>query len=170
MGGLLLGNMLSLAAALLLGLSCWSRVPRRVFACQVAQNLVLAASSLAFGSYSAAVSAALSASRCFVIVKGRYGRTAMLLYAAATAVLGILTNSKGLVGLLPVLATVQYTYCSYRFTGIRGIKWTLMVNLLLWEAYALAIWDFASAAAWAITLGVTAVSLFRLKKAPRRET
>ena len=147
----------------LIGPERWCKNPKRVFIYQFIENLVLSLSSLVFGSYSAAVSTLLSTAKSFVIVKGRYTKKIMIFFVVAIAVLGILTNTKGLIGLLPVIATVQFTYCNYRFTDIKGIKWTFIVNLLIWDVYAFWIKDFSSGIAWAITLVVTVVSLMTIK-------
>ena len=69
---------------------------------------------------------------------------------------------QNLMGLLPVIATVQFTYCNYKLTSIKGIKWTFIINLLIWDIYAFWIKDFSSGIAWAITLIVTIVSLMTI--------
>jgi hypothetical protein len=98
----------------LLGLSCWSKNPRRVFIYQLAENLIYSLSSIVFGSYSAAVSTLLSAARSLLIVKGCYTKKWMYFFAAGTAVFGLITNSKGLIGLLPVIGNLQYTLAIFR--------------------------------------------------------
>ena len=159
---LIVGNVISVVAAGFLGLSCWSKNPKRVFIYQLAENLIYSVSSIVFGSYSAAVSTLLSAVRSLLIVRGCYTKRWMYFFAASTAVFGLITNSKGLIGLLPVIATVQFTYGSYRFTDIKGIKWMFIINLILWDVYAVWIKDVSSAVAWAITLAVTVVSLAKI--------
>ena len=156
------GNIISFVAAVLLGLSCWCKNPKRVFVYQFVENLFLSLSSVVFGSYSAAVSTLLSTAKSLVIVKGRYTKKTMIFFAVTIAVLGVLTNTKGLIGLLPVIATVQFTYCNYKLTDIKGIKWTFIINLLIWDVYAFWIKDFSSGIAWAITLIVTVVSLLTI--------
>ena len=159
---IIIGNMISFVAAVLLGLSCWSRNSRRVFIYQLGENLIYSLSAIVFGSYSAAVSTLLSAVRSLLIVKGCYTKKYMCFFAVSTAVLGMITNTKGVIGLLPVIATVQFAYGSYRFTDIKGIKWMFIINLILWDIYAFWIKDFSSAIAWAITLMITVVSLVKV--------
>lgn len=160
---IIIGNIISFVAAVLLGLSCWCKNPKRVFIYQFIENLFLSLSSIVFGSYSAAVSTLLSTVKSFIIVKGRYTKKTMIFFVISIAVLGFLTNTKGLIGLLPVIATVQFTYCNYKLTDIKGIKWTFIINLLIWDVYAFWIKDFSSGIAWAITLILTIVSLMTIK-------
>ena len=66
---IIIGNIISFVAAVLLGLSCWCKNPKRVFIYQFIENLFLSLSSIVFGSYSAAVSTLLSTAKSLVIVK-----------------------------------------------------------------------------------------------------
>ena len=147
---IIIGNIISFVAAVLLGLSCWCKNPKRVFIYQFIENLFLSLSSIVFGSYSAAVSTLLSTAKSLVIVKGRYTKKTMIFFAITIAVLGVLTNTKGPIGLLPVIAT-------------------FIINLLIWDVYAFWIKDFSSGIAWAITLIVTVVSLLTIKAKEKAE-
>ena len=169
MNRIILGNIISFAAAILLGLSCWTKEPKRVFIYQLTENIILTISSVVFASYSAAALTLLSALRMAVVLKGKYTKRVMLLFCAALAVLGCAFNTRGLIGLLPVPATLEFAYATYRFERIKPIKWSLCINLLLWDIYAFAISDFASGVTWAVTLAVTLLSLFRLYRAEQAE-
>lgn len=46
---IIIGNIISFVAAVLLGLSCWCKNPKRVFIYQFIDNLVLSLSSIVFG-------------------------------------------------------------------------------------------------------------------------
>ena len=166
---ILIGNVISFLAAVLLALSCWTKEPKRVFAFQIAENIILAISSLVFGSYSAAVSTLLSTLRMGIVLKGKYTKRVMIFFCILLTALGLALNTRGAVGLLPVLATLEFAYANYRFTEIKAIKWSLCINLILWDVYAFAIRDYASGVTWVITLAVTFVSLFRLYRTEQTE-
>ena len=68
---IIIGNIISFFAAVLLALTAWTKSEKRTFIYQVGENLVLGISSLVFGSFAAAATAFLSASRCIVILKRR---------------------------------------------------------------------------------------------------
>lgn len=159
---ILIGNIISFVAAVLLALSCWTKNPKMVFIIQTVENLVLAASSIIFHSYSAACIMIISAVRSYVTAKERYNKPAMIGFTLTSLVLGLLTNTRGLIGILPVLGGLEFNYCTYRFKDIIGIKWTLIVNLLIWDVYAFIILDFSSGIAWLITIIITAISLKRV--------
>ncbi len=166
---IIIGNIISFVAAVLLLLTAWTKSEKRTFVYQVAENVVLGISSLVFGSYAAAVTAFLCASRCFVILKGKYTKRVMFLYAALITVLGFLTNTKGLIGILPIIASVEYAVLNFYLADIKGLKWALIVNLALWDFYAFWIKDFSSGIAWIITIAVTLASLVKIRRRERRE-
>lgn len=166
---IIIGNIISFIAAVFLGFSCWSKKPKRVFTYMIIQNAFLCLSSVVFGSYSAAVSTILSSIRCYVIVKEKYTRKVMIIFNIIILLFGIFTNTRGLIGLLPVLATVQFGYCTYRFTGIKGIKWTFIINLVMWDVYAFWIMDFSSGIAWAVTTIITIASLITIVRNEHKE-
>lgn len=165
---IIIGNIISFFAAVLLAMTAWTKSEKRTFIYQVGENTVLGISSLVFGSYAAAAIAFLSASRCIVILKGKYTKAAMLVYSTLFLVLGVLTNSKGPIGLLPVIAAVEYAALNYYLADIKGLKWALIINLALWDFYAFWIQDYSSGIAWIITIAVTLASLWKLRVKERR--
>lgn len=165
---IIIGNIISFFAAVLLALTAWTKSEKRTFLYQVGENMVLGVSSLVFGSYAAAAIAFLCASRCIVILKGKYTRPVMIVYAVLFLVLGVLTNTKGPIGLLPVIAAVEYAALNYYLSDIKGLKWALIINLALWDFYAFWIKDYSSGIAWIITIAVTLASLWKLRVKERR--
>ncbi len=165
---IIIGNIISFFAAVLLAMTAWTKSEKRTFIYQVGENTVLGISSLVFGSYAAAAIAFLSASRCIVILKGKYTKAAMLVYSTLFLVLGVLTNSKGPIGLLPVIAAVEYAALNYYLADIKGLKWALIINLALWDFYAFWIKDFSSGIAWIITIAVTLASLWKMARKERQ--
>ena len=160
---IIIGNTISFVAAVLLGLSCWCKNPKRVFIYQFIENLFLSLSSIVFGSYSGgSFHAAVHRKKLCDREEPLHQENHDFLCGRHRCA-GVLTNTKGPIGLLPVIATVQFTYCNYRLTDIKGIKWTFIINLLIWDVYAFWIKDFSSGIAWAITLFVTVVSLLTIK-------
>lgn len=165
---IIIGNIISFVAAVLLGLSGITKHPKRVFVYQVLESALLALASFVFGSYAAVVSALVSGARSCFVVFGKYTRGAMLVFSVLGVVIGFVTNTKGTIGLLPVLATLEFTYVSYRYKdSIKGLKWGLILNLALWDVYAFRILDFSSGIAWIITLAATAVSLVGIYRKER---
>ena len=73
-------------------------------------------------------------------------------------------NTKGIIGLLPIIAIVQITLCNYYLKTIKWIKLSFIVNELFYIVYFIAIWDFSSSVIESITAIIGLISLFKLLK------
>jgi len=149
---ILIGNLISLVAACFLAASCISRNNRRVFAYQCMESLTVAVSSLFFASYAASVSMLLSALRNWLVSREKYTRPVMLFFLIIGVILGIAINVRGWLGLVPVIATAQYTLCCFYVKGVLTTKYSIAVNLLMWVVYSFLILDFSTAISNAIVL------------------
>ena len=154
---ILIGNLISVLASFALLAGCLMKSPKKVYAMQVAENLILCVSSAFLGSWSGISTLLISTARNALLVKGRFDRRMMILFSVLVTVCGVWVNNRGVVGLLPVLATVILTVCNY-----------LIGNLALWAVYFFAITDIASGVTQIVVLAATLVSICRLKGAKSR--
>ena len=113
MNRILLGNLISFLASLMLTAGCLMKDPKKVYAMQVAENLTLVVSSVCFGSWSGITTLLISTVRNVLLVKGHFDKKRMYLFSVLVTVCGLAVNNKGWIGLLPVLATVILTVCNY---------------------------------------------------------
>ena len=122
---MIIGNILSFFAALFMVASCVVKRKQAVFFCQFLECALLAVASVFFGSLAGMTTLVLSAVRNLVVAKGRYTKPVMVAFVILTIVAGLLANTRGLVGLLPVLATVEYTICgeaNVRDAGAKALR------------------------------------------------
>lgn len=75
---------------------------------------------------------------------------------------GILVNTKGIVGLFPVLATLIWTVANYYFRDVFYVKIFLLINIALWTIYFFVIWDFSSGIAQVVMGMICVISLYRI--------
>lgn len=167
---ILIGNLISLIAACFLAYSCVAKDRRRVFFHQFIASMIMVVSSVVLNSFSGAVSMFLCGIRNLMVSREKYTKGAMWFFCASAVVLGLWVNTRGLLGTVPVLATVQYTMCSYYATTMKGTRYSLMVNVALWLGYSLVIWDFCSALSNGATLFICCRELLRTRRAEEQET
>lgn len=167
MNRILIGNLISFAASLALTAGCLMKDPKKVYILQVTENLILCVSSAFFGSWSGISTLLVSTARNILLVKERYDKKMMFLFIALVTVCGVCVNNRGLIGLLPVLATVILTVCNYYAKEILAIKWSLLLNLVLWAVYFFAIMDIASGVTQVVIAVVTLISIFRMRLATK---
>ncbi len=159
---LITGNILSFIAAMFMAASSVVKNRSTIFLLQFFECFILAVASFFFKSYAGITTLLLCAVRNLLTARGYFGKKTMLVFFVLTAVFGFLANNRGLIGLLPVMATLQYTCCSYILTGLLSTRISILINTAIWVIYAFLIKDFSTGITDSIGLAVTAFSILRL--------
>lgn len=168
MNRIIIGNMISFLASIALTAGCLMKDPKKVYGMQVTENVILIVSSACFGSWSGISTLLVSTVRNILLVKGMFDKRMMYLFMILVTGCGLAVNNKGLIGLLPVLATVILTVCNYYAREIMAIKWSLFINIVLWAIYFFAILDVVSGITQVVIAVVTIASIFQLRLERRR--
>ena len=155
--------MISFLASIALTAGCLMKDPKKVYGMQVTENVILIVSSACFGSWSGISTLLVSTVRNILLVKGMFDKRMMYLFMILVTGCGLAVNNKGLIGLLPVLATVILTVCNYYAREIMAIKWSLFINIVLWAIYFFAILDVVSGITQVVIAVVTIASIFQLR-------
>lgn len=159
---IVIGNAISLIAGIFIILSMWVNDEKRAYKYQFLNAFILIISSAFFFSWTGVTTMAIAAARNAMVYKDRLTIGWTVFFIIISIVLGLLVNTMGFVGLLPIIAIVQITLCNYYLKSIKTIKIGFIVNSAIYIVYFLAIWDFSSAAIETITALVGLVSLVRL--------
>ena len=168
MNRIIIGNMISFLASIALTAGCLMKDPKKVYGMQVTENVILIVSSACFGSWSGISTLLVSTVRNILLVKGMFDKRMMYLFMILVTGCGLAVNNKGLIGLLPVLATVILTVCNYYAREIMAIKWSLFINIVLWAIYFFAILDVVAGITQVVIAVVTIASIFQLRLERRR--
>ncbi len=145
MSNILTGNILSLAAAVFLAVSCAVKDRKQIFVLQFMNCAVLAAASYFFSSYAAISTLALCCVRNIFIMRDRFTKPVMTVIVILVIICGLLANNRGIVGLLPVIATVEYTMCCHFITEVKKTRVSILVNEIIWIVYSFIIMDYSTA-------------------------
>ncbi|MBQ9045384.1 MAG: YgjV family protein [Oscillospiraceae bacterium] len=162
MDRILIGNLISACASGCLAASCVVNDKRRAYFFQMMESLLLTISACFFGVWSSMVTQAIGTVRNGLVMKERFTTPLMVVCTVLTVVIGVAVNNRGLVGLIPVAATVQLTLCNYYVKSLRGVKLSFLVNVILWTVYSYCILDIAYGTASAVIAVLTVISLVRL--------
>ena len=164
MVNLIIGNLLSAAAAVFMAAANWSDKKTTSFRYQCLQCLILAAASVFFGSYAGVTTLLLCAGRNYLIAVDRYTGRLCVIFMILTGLAGVLVNNRGFIGLLPVAATVIYCAGSYLARRIMAVKVNILFNQIAWLIYEASVMDIVSAITDAVTLVILLISMVRLGK------
>ncbi len=144
MTSVMIGNLLALFAACFTLASALSARRKPIYLYQTAQCLIMAAANAFFLSFSGVTTFLLCALRNGFLAYDRFTGRRCLVFAVSVALIGLASNNRGLVGLLPVITTVLYTAGCLYAEKAGAIKLNIAVNLALWALYEILIRDYVS--------------------------
>lgn len=159
---IVIGNVISLVAGVFIILSMWVNDEKQAYWYQFLNAFILMISSVFFFSWTGVTTMAIAAARNLMVYNDKLTLNWTVFFIIISVVLGLMVNTMGFVGLLPIIAIVQITICNYSLKSIKSIKTSFIVNSAVYVVYFLAILDFSSASIESITALVGIVSLFRL--------
>lgn len=156
---LLIGNAISLIAAIYTARSSWAKDRWHIYIYQVVQCLLLALASVFFRSYAGVVSLLGCALRNYLAALDKLNRKTTLLCLLLVLVPAVLLNNRRYIGWIVIAANVLYTVGMYAAKTELSMKVNMMVNLTLWIVYEILIVDIPSVLADGVGLVTAAVSL-----------
>ena len=159
---IVIGNVISLVAGIFLILSMWVNDEKQAYKHQFLNAFILMISSVFFLSWTGVVTMAIAASRNAMVYYDRLTFNWAVVFIIVSIVIGLLVNTMGFVGILPIIAIVQITLCNYYLKTIKSIKTGFIVNSAIYIIYFVAIYDFSSAIIESITAMVGVVALAKL--------
>ena len=161
---LVLGNIFSLCAVICLAVSVLKKSKKSLIGWQIVDTVFFIASTFVLQSYSAVVTNTVSLIRNLVAYKGKLDKKLTWFFSALIVIIGLYLNNRGIIGWLPVIASVQYTICLYTTKNEQQMRWALVFNLMFWcvhdayiQAYPAALNDFGLSL-W------TCVQIFKFRK------
>lgn len=158
---ILIGNLISLATSVFLFWGSISESVKRVYLFGVFECMLLFVAQLFFGQGAAAVSLLIAAFRNFLLYSGKYTLPHLIIVFSGTLFFGITFNTGGILGLVPLLATLIFTLTSYFAKTYIKVKLSLFLNLSLWAFYSIIIFDFSSALINIFSLILIVVSIIK---------
>ena len=171
---IVIGNVISLIAGIFIILSMWVNDEKQAYKYQFLNAFILMISSVFFFSWTGVTTIwtgvttmAIAASRNAMVYKDKLTFNWTAFFIVISVVLGLLVNTLGFIGLLPIIAIIQITLCNYYLKTIKTIKMGFILNSAIYIIYFLAILDFASAAIESFTALVGVVALIRLIRSER---
>ncbi len=145
---LLIANGVSVTAALCMIVACIVSDRKKVFALQGAQCALLCVTQLILGMYGGLVTLAIGALRNFLTAFDKMTPKRTVLFALLIGVAGTTVNfwsGGGWIGLLPVFATVLYTFGCHYLVRPNLQRLNILVNMLLWIGYSVSVLDYVTA-------------------------
>ena len=160
----ILGNGCSLLAMVTDSISSTRKTAKGVLLMQSLSQLIYCTGTILLKGYSGAVQNVVSILRNFVAIRKISSPLIEWILVLLGVVLGLIFNNLGLMGLLPVIANLQYTLAVFKFKDHeRALKISFAICIGLFAIFNCAIFNFVGVASNLVVLVTTLVMIFKQK-------
>ena len=158
----MLGNLISLFAGIFVIFSLWVNDDKKVYKYQILNTFILIFASFFFNSYVGVVVMTIVTIRLYMVYKDKFTLNWAIFFLIISAIIGFAVNNLGIVGLIPVIATLQITICNYICKDIKWIKLSFIINESFYAIYFWCVFDFTSVIIQFVTVSVGCISYIKL--------
>lgn len=156
------GNICSLLAMATDSLSAAQKTVTRVLWVQCLSQLIYCIGAIVLKGYSAAVQNAVSIIRNFVAIKKIDSKAVQWFLVILSVILGLFFNNLGWMGLVPVIANLQYTVAIFRFqNNDKALKISFLISALMFTCFSLVIYNFVGVVSNFVVAATTFISLVK---------
>lgn len=161
---IIIGNICSLIAMVTDSISSTRKTAKGVLVVQNMSQFFYCASSVILKGYSSAVQNLVSFVRNIVAIKKVNSKVLEWILVALGVILGIVCNNLGWIGLLPVIANLQYTLAVFKFKdNDRALKISFAICVGMFTVFNFAILNFVGLISNVVVVTTTLVMLFKRK-------
>ncbi|WP_407391323.1 YgjV family protein [Methanobrevibacter sp.] len=158
----MLGNLISLFAGIFVIFSLWVNDDKKVYKYQILNTFILIFASFFFNSYVGVVVMTIVTIRLYMVYKDKFTLNWAIFFLIISTIIGFAVNNLGIVGLIPVIATLQITICNYICKDIKWIKLSFIINESFYAIYFWCVFDFTSVIIQFVTVSVGCISYIKL--------
>lgn len=163
MNYLIIGNIVALIGSLLMVYTGVIKEKKKIIFVQTVQIAFLVASNLILGGITGAIINAVSCVRNIICYKDKLGTKEKIILVIISTSLSLYFNNLGIIGLLPLIATVSYTLLMDMKDVIK-FKILIIFTLVLWFIYDLYIKSYSSAFFDFMNIVTNLYSIYQLRK------
>lgn len=134
-------QILSLIASIIFLIAIQQKTVKKLFIYDTIQLVINVFVNLLLKGYSGAVVQSIAVLRGVLKAKSKLNYQSGILIITLQIIFGFLFNNHGIIGLLPIIASVSYSIVLMLSENILFIKLNLVINLILWTIYSFCIHD-----------------------------
>lgn len=160
---IVIGNIVALVGSVLMAYSGIIKEKQKIIIVQTIQMLMLGLSNIILGGIPGAIINSVNCIRNILCYEEKLGFKEKLILVTISVGLSIYFNNLGIIGILPVIATVFYTMLM-DMKNVVKFKVLLIFTLILWGIYDIYIKSYTSAIFDFITIGANIFSIYKIYK------
>ena len=162
---LIVGNVCSILAMITDSISSAQKTAKRVLLVQSLSQLIYGIGTTVLRGYSGAVQNGVSILRNFVAIRNIQSKAVEWTLVIVGVVLGFVFNNLGLMGLLPVIANLQYTIAIFRFRdNERALKISFLLTCVMYALFNAVIYNVVGVITNVVVVITTVANLIRERK------
>lgn len=163
MNNVLVGNIVAFIAAILMVYTGLIIKKNKILIFQIVQMILLMASNIVLGSITGAISNAIGCIRNYLCYKEKLNFINKVLIIIVTTIISLSINTLGVIGWLPILSTILYTWL-IDTKNIIHFKLSIIITMLMWFIHDFYIKSYVMAIMDILTVVTTFISLYKLKQ------
>lgn len=156
----LIGNVISFFACSLTTVSGFLKSKKVALLLQSLQMTLSGFVCIILGSPSGAIINFISIFRNILCSKDKLNDTAKGMIIVTSTVFSLMFNTRGIIGLIPIAATILYTLFLDKFEGVK-FKWLMIATWGLWTVHDFAIQSYVSSVFNVLTMVTAFIAIVR---------
>ncbi len=165
---LIIANIFAFLAALFMAGGTSLKTKKKIVGALVISDLFFIIANLISWSLSAAIVNTIAIVRDYMVYHKKFTRPLNAILITAVIAIGLFVNTRGLIGLLPIIATVQYGLIVRRARYPQLVRFSILIATLLWSVHDLSIGLFAPAPIYLMSIIIIARNLLQYRRPKRK--
>jgi len=161
---LIIGNFFSLLSAICIGVSAVKKSKKDFMYWQIGDTFFGIIANIALYAYAALVISIICLIRNILSYKDKLSKGITYILLVLSVVIGLYANNRGIIGLLPIIASASYTICIYITKNEQQMRYALVFNMLLWFVHNFYVQAYPSAMANIVLCIWTSIQIIKNQK------
>ena len=142
---LIIGNIFSFLAALCTAVSVVKKSKKDLVYWQIGEASFGIMTNAVLSAFAALVIAILCFCLNVLSYKNKLTKEITIILLVISTFVGLSVNNLAIIGLLPIIASANYTICIYLTKNEQQMRWALAINMILWFIHNIYIQAYPSA-------------------------
>ncbi len=161
MTNLIIGNIFSFLSALFIAVSVIKKSKKGLIGWQILDVVCCILSNIFLAAYAALTTNSVALIRNILAYKNANGKKTTIALTVLCVIAGLYANNRGIIGLLPIIASASYTVMMFTTKNEQQMRLALSSNLLLWLVHDFYVQAYSSAFTDAALSGWTVFQIIR---------
>ena len=160
---IIIGNILSFLAMISDSISGTRKKHSEMMAVQIISQFFYGSSSFVLKGYSATVQNVVAVFRNYAAMKNIKSKLIEWILIALAVILGIIFNSNGLIGYLPVIANFEYSVSVFKFkNNEKALKIAFIINMIMFAVFNAVIKNYVGMLSCTVIAITTLISYIKI--------